>query len=436
MTRQLLLGIPLALLLACADRPTAPNNAASTLSPTGVATLANHGAVTAVTASVTWEATAGTLVTAHSFAPIVATRVYGLLGIAQYGAAVAAGPSEDEDDDEGGENASPRAHYYVMRGAVAGASAQVLSYLFQSPTDVAAIESQVASEGNAGTPGIRLQFARGVAIGRSIGDIVVLRGVADGFANADRTPKKWDPTTLPTGPTIWRMDADATPHVPSGFQFPGMSPYFLTATSQFRPPPPPADLTPSVDSVITIVNARTRAQDSIAKFWNLAQPSVTALGYWDQQAASYISEYGLDERQAAHVFALVNAAGSDAILGCWEAKYYYLTLRPWMVAPIDLPKTKLDIGRPNHPSYPSGHSCVSSAAATVLEHFFPAKSTTLNQQVAEAGISRIYAGIHYFVDIKQGQALGQSVAQWAIRYDSERGLLSAVFPRGALRDQE
>jgi hypothetical protein len=224
------------------------------------------------------------------------------------------------------------------------------------------------------------------------------------------------------------MDADATPHVPAGFQFPAMRPYYLTSTSQFRPPLPPASLTASVNEVIAIVNARTPTQEAISRFWNLPAGSVTAR-YWEQQAAAYIAEYGLDERDAAHVFALVGSAGSDATLGCWDAKYHYLVLRPWMVAPVDLPNAKLIIGRPNHPSYPSGHSCVSSAAGAVLKHFFPAKSMTIDAQVAEAGMSRIYAGIHYRVDVEQGQALGRSVADWAISYDRDHGLLSAVFPR-------
>src|SRR5205814_5911169 len=201
---------------------------------------------------------------------------------------VAAAPNDGEDNDS---PASPRAHYYEMRGAVAGASAQVLSYLF--PLDVAAIESQLANEGALETPGFRQQFARGVALGQSIGDVVVQRGRADGFTNANGSPKVWDPSTLASGPTIWRMDADATPHVPAGFQFPAMRPYYLTSQSQFRSPPPPASLTASVNEVIAIVNARTPAQEAISKFWNLPAGSVTALGFWEQQAAAYIAEYGL-----------------------------------------------------------------------------------------------------------------------------------------------
>ena len=414
----------LASLLGCTERPTVPN---ATPSAATTALRSNSDVAhpaDALPASINWEVTASRLVASRLTPAYSATRMYGLVGIAQYGAAVAASPSGGVDDD-GASNASPRAHFYEIRGAVAGASAQVLSYLF--PLDVAQIEAQVASEAGVGSPGIQQQFARGLAIGRAIGDVVVARGRADGFTQPNGAPQVWDPTTLPSGPTIWRMDADANPHVPAGFQLPAMRPYYLTATSQFRPTPPPSDLTAGASAVAAVVNARTPEQAAIARFWNLSNGTITALGYWDQQAASYIMEYGLDEREAAHVFALVNSAGWDATLGCWEAKYHYLTLRPWMVDPTDLPNAKLIIGRPNHPSYPSGHSCVSSAAGAVLKAFFPAKSATLDAQVAEAGISRVYGGIHYFFDISAGQTLGRSVAQWAIEYDRTRGLLSAVF---------
>ena len=38
--------------------------------------------------------------------------------------------------------------------------------------------------------------------------------------------------------------------------------------------------------------------------------------------------------------------------------------------------------------------------------------------VAEAGLSRMYAGIHYRFDIEAGQALGRRVALFAIAADA------------------
>lgn len=113
------------------------------------------------------------------------------------------------------------------------------------------------------------------------------------------------------------------------------------------------------------------------------------------------------------MFALTHAAIFDAFIGCWESKYHYWYIRPSQAnSAIPLP-----IGLPNHPSYPSGHSCVSSSAARVLATFFPSHTTELNGMVADAGLSRILAGIHYRFDITAGQILGNSVADWAIAHN-------------------
>ena len=80
------------------------------------------------------------------------------------------------------------------------------------------------------------------------------------------------------------------------------------------------------------------------------------------------------------------------------------------------PLITLTFGLPNHPSYPSGHSCVSAAAATVLASLFPNETAALASSVTEAGLSRMYAGIHYRFDIDAGRSLGNAVAQWAIAH--------------------
>ena len=118
----------------------------------------------------------------------------------------------------------------------------------------------------------------------------------------------------------------------------------------------------------------------------------------------------------------MGAAMMDASIGCCDAKYYYLFVRP---SQLDLAIT-LPIGLPNHPSYPSGHSCHSSAATTVLAHFFPKHAEELRGLMEEAGLSRMYAGIHYRFDIVAGQELGTSVAEYAIRFDHREGLLSRI----------
>jgi membrane-associated phospholipid phosphatase len=106
----------------------------------------------------------------------------------------------------------------------------------------------------------------------------------------------------------------------------------------------------------------------------------------------------------------------DATIGCWDTKLTYWLIRPWKADPLII--TTAAVQKPNHPSYPSGHSCVSSSGASILSAFFPEKSAQLDAMVIQAGLSRMYGGIHYRFDIDAGQALGHSVAAFAIAADA------------------
>jgi hypothetical protein len=88
-------------------------------------------------------------------------------------------------------------------------------------------------------------------------------------------------------------------------------------------------------------------------------------------------------------------------------------IRPSQAEPL----ISLVIPLPNYPAYPLGHACISSSAARVLEHFFLAHATDLTNLVTEAGLSRIYAGIHYRFDIDAARVLGRAVADWAISHE-------------------
>ena len=62
----------------------------------------------------------------------------------------------------------------------------------------------------------------------------------------------------------------------------------------------------------------------------------------------------------------------DAAVGCWDAKFTYFNPRP---SQLD-PSIKTVIGLPNFPSYTSGHSTFSAAAAAVLSYLFPSGAST------------------------------------------------------------
>jgi membrane-associated phospholipid phosphatase len=401
------------LLASCAEMPDVPTAPVASMAAVG-----SRRAERAALSTTRWQAQTRTLVAGHRLMPIAATRVYALAAVAQYGALVSLDERGHTDavlasqPDVDGFGAGGRSRYESERGAVAGASAQILSFLF--PDAAASLEALLADDGSATAGEVHPQFVRGVEIGRAMGDVMIE------WARTDHFNDRWT-GTVPTGAGKWIPNG-----APAGPVIGTVRPYFLTSGDEFRPPPPPEFLSDAYNAALAEVRAisdtRTAAQRSIATFWAMGAGTPTAIGFFDQLAASYIDEYGLGEREAAHVFALANAAAMDAEIGCWDAKYTYFLIRPSQADP----GIALAIAMPNHPSYPSGHTCTSTAAADVLAAFFPQRAAELDAMVTEIGLSRIYGGIHYRFDIDAARALGHSVSQLALEIDRDRGLLAAV----------
>jgi hypothetical protein len=57
---------------------------------------------------------------------------------------------------------------------------------------------------------------------------------------------------------------------------------------------------------------------------------------------------------------------------------------------------------------------VSSAVGAVLSDAFPSERRRLDALVVEAGMSRVYAGIHYRFDVEAGQDIGRRAAAKAL----------------------
>ncbi|HJR65136.1 MAG TPA: vanadium-dependent haloperoxidase [Gemmatimonadaceae bacterium] len=386
-------------LAACSDPATAP----PAVSRGGLDGLAAQKVsdFAASPSSIGWQAEGRALIAANNLSALAAARVLAALSIAQY-QAVSAIPDVDGGEalPANGVGAGGRSELEAHRGAVAGASARVLSFLF--PAAAGSLSQRAAAEGEAGPGNVHPHFARGLAVGELAGAAMVEHLKTDRF-NAPWTG------TVPVGPGMWIANGP-----PAGVTFGGVRPHLLTSGAQFRPSSPPAFNSPAfladVAEIRSLSDTRSPAQAAMAVAWNYGGGTFTPPGYWNLTAASYVDTFGLNERAATRAFALTSTAMMDALIGCWDAKYYYWTLRPTQADGL----ITLTFGLPNHPSYPSGHSCVSSAAATVLKEIFPERGAELDAWVEEAGLSRMYAGIHYRFDITAGQDLGQAVARWVI----------------------
>ena len=118
----------------------------------------------------------------------------------------------------------------------------------------------------------------------------------------------------------------------------------------------------------------------------------------------------MTEAEAARILAFANTAAFDAQIACWDTKFAFWYFRPTQAdAAITMP-----IALPNHPSYPSGHSCMTAAFLGVVINAFPDERARLEAMVDEAGMSRVFGGIHYRFDIDAGRDIGRAAAALAL----------------------
>ena len=290
-------------------------------------------------------------------------------------------------------------------GAAAGAAAATLAFFF--PKDEPAISSRLSGEIAAlGAARYRPEFATGVDIGRAAAaDVIAL-------AKDDRASQPWA-GTVPTGEDKWRSLAKP-PSPPLAPQLVGMRTFFVTSPSEFRAPPPPAldsvAFKENLAEVRRISDARSVEQVRIAQFWEGLTGPFNA-GNWNGVARDAIAMHRLDEAQAARVLALVHMAAFDANIACHDSKNPYRLPRPTQLDP----DITLAIALPNHPSYPSNHACVSGTFGRVLDGLFPDARGLYGRMAREAGESRIYAGIHYRIDLEQGWTIADKVSGRALQ---------------------
>lgn len=148
----------------------------------------------------------------------------------------------------------------------------------------------------------------------------------------------------------------------------------------------------------------------IVQFWADGVGTYAPPGHWNAIAAEDFINLNFSEVRWANNLALLNVTLMDAAIVCWNTKYYYFNPRPCQLNPA----IKTLTGVPNFPSYISGHSTFSGAAAALLSFVVPSNATKYNQMAQEASISRLMGGIHYRSDCSTGLQVGQNVGGYAI----------------------
>jgi len=273
----------------------------------------------------------------------------------------------------------------------------------------------------------------GVLYGESVADAILQWRSNDG-ANVvvDYAPGSGPGVWIPTPPTF----------LPALFpNWPFVTCFAMIHGAQFRPPPPPNldseqwafdfNLTKELGRFDS--TNRMDEQTEIALFWADGAGTVTPPGHWNVIAQQIAKQRGNTLDQNARLFALLNIALGDAGIVAWDCKYAYNSWRPITAIPNadsdGNPDTASDatwtplLVTPNFPEYISGHSTFSGAAAAVLADFYgtddipfttasdalPGVKRSFNsfsEAAAEAGMSRIYGGIHFMSANEHGLLCG------------------------------
>jgi hypothetical protein len=276
-----------------------------------------------------------------------------------------------------------------------------------------------------------------------------------------KDPDCWQPITFtrPNGEQF--TPGYLTPH------WGGVKTLTLESGDQFRPPPPPKVGTPQmqreVDEIIRLHAGLTPEQKAVVEFMRDGPRSTGQSGHWLRFAQDVSRRDRLSLDDDVKLFFAVGGICHDAFIACWEAKRFYDSSRPWslvhhyygdkMIPGWTGPNSGVQLIKgsqwrpyspdffitPPFPGYPSGHSTVSSAAATILKDFtgsdyfgFVAKRVpgsltgeaqadkcvylelpSFTATAAMAGISRVMGGYHIQSDNIAALELGRKVADYS-----------------------
>jgi len=323
--------------------------------------------------------------------------------------------------------------------AAAAAAHTALLSLFPSQESVIDAKFQDSLSQIGGGAHVR----QGIRVGEEAANAILAARANDG---SDSTPPVFVPQS---GPGEYQL-------TPPNFQqpvftnWPDVRPFALETGDQFRPPPPPAVISPRYTTDFNEIKSlgeiksttRSADQTDIGRFWGAAPVQ----NVWNQIAQTAGMSFDNSLEQNARMFALLDTSLADGVIALYDSKYAYHRWRPvTAVRAADNDGNPDTTGDPNwtplavtalDPSYAGAHAEISQSAAAILRDFFGTDRLdfsltnpslpgivrsfqSFSQASDEAAASRIYAGQHFRYDEDAGQALGDEVGDFV--FDSILG---------------
>lgn len=337
------------------------------------------------------------------------------------------------------------APYYISAIAPAGASIEAAAVAAAYYTLVSLYPAQQATfdaalaQSLATIPDGQVKID-GVLLGQRVAGAILAWRQTDG---SDRPT----PHTPGTEPGDWQP-------TPPGYQaalashWGSVIPFALDSGDQFRPDGPPAldsaDYAVDFNQVKELgrgdSTTRTADQTQIAQFWADGAGTYTPAGHWNQIAREVSLREGNSLIENARLLAVLDVGLADAGIAAWDAKYTFNFWRPvTAIQQADTdgnPLTEADptwtslLTTPPFPDYVSGHSTYSGTADAILTDLLGNDLSFTNSSVGlsgisrtftnfttaadEAGISRIYGGIHFNSANQDGLDLGRSIGSYVV----------------------
>jgi len=224
-----------------------------------------------------------------------------------------------------------------------------------------------------------------------------------------------------------------------------MKPFGIVKPEQFRSVPPPAlnsaiyttDFNEVKNYGAKNSTVRTTDQTFYAKFWY----EFSEIG-WNRIGRVAATDHKLDLLATARLFALLDIVLADSYIAGWDSKFHYNLWRPYTAiraaATDGNDKTEADtqwetlMPTPPVQDYPSTHSVLGNAGASVLTAFFGNSDFTFTTTSAEPvnasrsfksffkaadenADSRVRAGIHFRFATVAGQKMGNQIGDWVLK---------------------
>ncbi len=361
--------------------------------------------------------------------PPYAARAYAYISAAQYDALVAAwhykklynraAPYKTDANIKPKLPQTDLPSYPSEDAVLAGVTSEMMKLFF--PGEIAFIqkkaEEQMLSKLMAGTA-TRSDIEAGEALGRLVAQKFIARGRADRAGASAGTPTDWalfETQTIARGEIPW-ISLETPKRPPMLPLFGKVRPFLFdeTVTPTLRPAPPPStsseQMKKETAEIFDFVNNTNPERIRITHVWADGIATPTPPGHWGAIADADFIKQKFSEVRWARNMALLNMSLMDAAIVCWDTKFFYFNPRPSQLNPA----IKTITGLPNFPSYISGHSTFSAAAATILSYIVPSRAKAYDEMALEASVSRMYGGIHYRSDCDKGLETGKKVAAYAV----------------------